>query len=612
MAQPPGEELREKVDGFPRKPGVYLMKDARNEVIYVGKAKDLRSRVRSYFQAGRDEFRLISEQFGQVADIDIVVTNSEAEALLLENNFIKQFRPRYNVLFRDDKSFVSIRIDRHKPWPRPRITRNLDDPDALYFGPYASAQAARRTLRTIQEIFPLRRCSLRQCRERSRPCLYGEMDKCIGPCIDGVTEEDYNRIVEQVVSFLKGQADHVLDDLRDEMQEASESLEFERAARLRDRIQAVERTLQAQHVASSAEDVDRDVFGLHATDKFVTVAVLFVRGGNVRDATTYRFGADLDTRDEIFGAFLRQFYAATRFIPEEVLLPVDVEDRGLLEEVLGERKGRKVRLHVPQRGMKKRLVELADGNAATADRTATTEQERAELEMESLREILALSNAPRHIECYDISTTQGREAVGSRVVFRDARQDKASYRRYKIREVEGQDDFAMMHEVLTRRLSKTEDDPVPDLLVVDGGKGQLGVAVRVMQEHGIRRPDVVGLAKARTARKTGERVFKPGRSDAIPLPEGSHALHLLARVRDEAHRFAVSYHRKLRKKSTMQNPLREVKGVGKVLARRLLEHFGGLNKVQDAPVEELARVKGVSRTLAQAIHDHYHAGTRGC
>jgi excinuclease ABC subunit C len=609
MADLSRKELREKVDGFPRKPGVYLMKDARNEVIYVGKAKDLRSRVRSYFQAGREEFRLICEQFGLVAEIDIVVTNSEAEALLLENNFIKQFRPRYNVLFRDDKSFVSIRIDRNKPWPRPRITRDLDDPDALYFGPYASAQAARRTLRTIQEIFPLRRCSLRQCRERNRPCLYGEMDKCIGPCVEGVTREDYDRIVQQVINFLKGHAGDVLDDLRRQMQEAATDLEFEKAARLRDRIQAVERTLQAQHVASSADDVDRDVFGLHATDKFVTVAVLFVRGGNVRDATTYRFGADLDTRDEIFGAFLKQFYGTTRFIPDEVLLPTDLEDRPLLQDVLSERRGRKVPLLVPRRGVKKRLVELAEGNARTADRTATTEQERVELELESLQEILALSNHPRHIECYDISTTHGHQAVGSRVVFRDARPDKESYRRYKIRRVEGQDDFAMMHEVLTRRLSKTEDDPAPDLLVVDGGKGQLGVAVRVMQEQQVRRPDVVGLAKARTARKTHERVFKPGRSGPIVLPEGSHALHLLARVRDEAHRFAVSYHRKLRKKTTLRNPLREVKGVGKVLARRLLEHFGGLNKVETAPVQELQQVKGVSETLARAIHDHYNADT---
>lgn len=602
------KDLQRKVEGFPHAPGVYLMKDARSKVIYVGKAKDLRKRVIQYFQSGRDELRLISEQFDQVEDITTIVTNTEAEALLLENNFIKQFRPKYNVLLRDDKSFVSIRIDVHKPWPRPVITRNLSNPDALYFGPYASAQAARQTVRTLQEIFPLRRCSLRECRERKRPCLYGEMGKCVGPCTGNVTEEQYGRIVDQVVNFLKGRTDEVLDDLREQMADASAALEFERAARLRDRIQAVERTLQVQVVSASGDQVDRDVFGVNATDRDVTVSAMFVRSGSVRDAASYRFPARLDTRDAIFDAFLKQFYATTRFIPDEILLPMVIEDGDVLQEVLSERRGRKVQVLVPQRGAKRRLVELAEDNARHAAEAAISEEEKRLTEMESLRDILALDRLPLHIECFDISTTQGREAVGSQVVFRNGRPDKSSYRRYRIRNVEGQDDFAMMNEVLSRRLRRADEEPPPDLLVVDGGKGQLGVALQILAEVGVEMPDVVGLAKARQAggrRVREERVFKPGRPTAIVLPEGSHGLHLITRVRDEAHRFAVSYHRKLRNKASMENPLREVKGVGRKLAARLLEHFGGLNKVQAANVEDLKQVRGVSEVLAHAIHDYY-------
>lgn len=610
MAHQPPEDLRQKIEQFPRRPGVYLMKDDRSEVIYVGKAKDLRARVRSYFLESGDDWRLISKRIGQVADVDVVVTSSEKEALLLESNFIKQFRPRYNVNFRDDKSFVSIKLDPSQPWPRPIVTRRLDDPAAMYFGPYASARAARKTLRVLRDVFPLRRCSIRECRRRERPCIYGEMGKCAAPCCSDVSEEEYQELVDQVVMFLRGNADDLLDALREDMEEAAGNLEFERAARIRDRIQAVRETLETQHVAESAGDVDRDVFGICTLDHYVSIAVLFVRDGNVRDVASYRFPAELDSQEAIFRSFLNQFYRANRFVPEEVLVPVETEDAEVLESWLSEKKGRRVRIIHPKRGSKRRLVEMAGRNARQAEHAATSAEEKRKLEMESLQRVLDLSELPRNIECFDISTLQGGEAVGSMVVFRKGEPDKSSYRRYKIRGIEGQDDFAMMRQVLGRRYSRlvAEEGEPPELVLVDGGKGQLGVALEVLGELGVEAPDVAALAKARTraGRQTkAERVFLPGESEPVIVPEDSYGFRLIVRVRDEAHRFAISYHRKLRRKSAVKSPLTEVKGIGRKKARRLMEHFGGLNKVMRASVEELKTVPGISDALAQAIRETF-------
>ncbi len=606
----PGK-LRKKIDDLPRKPGVYLMKDARSEVIYVGKAKDLRARVRSYFTERGEDWRLISKRIDRVADVDVVVTASEKEALLLESNLIKQFRPRYNVNFRDDKSFVSIKIDTSEPWPRPVVTRRLEDPEAMYFGPYASARAARKTLKVLQEVFPLRRCSIRECRRRERPCIYGEMGKCAAPCCSEVSEEQYQQLIDQVVMFLKGRADDLLEQLREEMEEAAEELEFERAAAVRDRIEAVQTTLERQTVAKSASDVDRDVFGIQTLDRHVSIAVLFIREGNVRDVASYRFPAELDSREAIFRSFLNQFYRANRFVPEEILVPVETEDAELLESWLSEKKGRRVRILYPQRGPKRRLVRMANRNARQAERAATAGEERRRLEMESLQRVLDLSEPPRNIECFDISTLHGREAVGSMVVFRQGEPDKSCYRHYKIREVEGQDDFGMMREVLRRRYSKVasgeEESGPPELVLVDGGKGQLGAATGVLSELGVEAPDVAALAKARSrgGRRTEERVFLPDRDEPVEVPRDSYGFRLITRVRDEAHRFAVQYHRRLRRKSSMRSPLLEVPGIGPVKSHRLMEHFGGLNKIKRASEEQLKAVPGISGKLARAVADHF-------
>ena len=606
------DRLRGKVDALPTEPGIYLMKDNRAEVIYVGKAKDLRARVRSYFQQAGDDDRLITREIADVADVDVVVAGSEKEALILETNFIKQFRPRYNVLFRDDKSFVSIKIPLGEPWPRPIVTRKLDDGRALYFGPYAGARAARQTLRVLQDVFPLRKCSIRQCREAKRPCIYGEMGKCLAPCCAEVSEEQYKRLIEQVTMFLRAKSDDLVVQLREQMREASDEQDYERAARLRDRIQAIETTLEKQRVGSSAGDVDRDIFGLAATDRSVWTAVLFVRNGNVQDVASYKFNPKLAEPESIFGSFLNQFYTATRFIPDEVLLPVESDDAALLQEWLSEKKGRKVTVTCPKRGVKRRLVELADRNAREAERISTSSEEKRLREMESLRELLGLSELPRNIECFDISTLGGREAVGSMVVFREGEPDKSSYRRYRIKNVEGQDDFAMMREVVERRCRRAaeaasgdREHGLPELIVVDGGRGQLSAAGQALAELGLEACEIVALAKARTRggeKLSGERVFVPGRREPIVLPEHSYGYRLITRLRDEAHRFAIAYHRTLRRKAAARSPLTEIPGVGPKIAERLMDHFGTLDKIRGASVDELQAVRGISERLAQVIH----------
>jgi len=612
-----GPELPEKIRALPRAPGIYLMKDRRRQVIYVGKAKDLRARVRNYYQKGGDDGRLITRQIDEVADIDVVVADSEKEALILENNFIKQFLPKYNVCFRDDKSFVSIKIPLRQKWPRPTITRNLSDKDALYFGPYASAKAARATLRVLQDTFPLRKCSVRQCREAKRPCLYGQMGKCLAPCCAEVTAEDYERLVEQVTMFLKGKGGDLLDALGEQMNAASQRRDYEKAARLRDRVRAIKTTLEKQRVGASAGETDRDVFGLAVTDRSVWVAVLFVRRGNLQDVGTYRFAASLGAPEGVFASFLNQFYAANRFIPREVLLPVPSEDAEVLAQWLSEKRARKVSVVCPQRGEKKKLVELACRNAGEAQRISTSDEEKHRAEAESLSELLGLERPPHSIECFDISNLSGREAVGSMVVFRDGEPDKSSYRHYRIREVEGQDDFAMMHEVLTRRYRRTaaqqaagEGAELPDLVVVDGGKGQLSAALGALAALGVEDAAVVALAKARSGRggrAKHERVFLRGAPQPVVLPIQSYGLRLITRVRDEAHRFAVSYHRKLRRKAALASPLTAVPGVGRRIADRLVAHFGSLAAVARAGEEQLSAVRGVSERLARAIRAHLGA-----
>ncbi len=607
-------DLTQKIEQFPSSPGIYLMKDGRGEVVYVGKASNLKMRVASYFHSGSDDRRLISRRLGEVSDIDIVVARSEKEALLLEGNFIKQFRPRYNVLFRDDKSFVSIKIPANEPYPRPVITRRTGDPTAKYFGPYSNSKAARHTLSLLHDLFPLRKCSLRQFKNAVRPCLYGQMRKCLAPCCREVSESDYQQLLNELTLFLEGRCAELIEQMQREMTEAADQQEFERAAVLSDRINDVKETIEKQLVSSDMDRIDRDIFGYHPTEGSVWISVLFIRDGHMRDADSFCFPAELDTADTILRSFIKQFYLGDTPIPDEILIPVDPDDLGLLAEWLSEKRGRKTTVLQPQKGRKKRLVELAIRNARQSHSVNTTDSDRRAMELESLQNSLALKKLPVNIECFDISNLSGREAVGSMVVFRNARADKSSYRRFRIRDAEGRDDCAMMKEVIKRRFRRREKGKegegwgeMPELIVLDGGRNQLEAACSALAELHVPANDIVALAKARARggrRLKRERVFVPGREGAVDLDEKSYACILLTRIRDEAHRFAVQYHRKLRRKAFLESPLADVPGVGAALAERILHRFKSLENVRNAAIDELCEVKGISMRKAEAIRRH--------
>lgn len=603
------QALKSKVDAFPQRPGVYLMKNAANEVIYVGKAADLRGRVRSYFQkTGQDE-RLIESRFSEVSDIDFVVTGSPLEALMLESNFIKQFRPKYNVVLRDDKSYISIAIDLDEPWPRPVLTRRLGRKGTKYFGPYGSAKAARRMFRTIQDVFPLRRCTLRECTRRSRPCQYAEMGKCLGPCTGGVTEAEYREIVDEVMLFLKGGGDELLARLEKEMRAAAGAEEFEKAARIRDRMAAIRRSLEKQVVASSDSSVNRDVFGVTTAGRHAHVAVLLIRDGNLSEVSNYRYASNLDSPAAALGSFIQQFYAAQSFIPDEVLLPLHVPDQALIEQWLTARRGRKVEVSAPERGDRRRLVELAVTNTMQAADISLRSDETSGEVLEAVRSALGLRAVPRRIECFDVSTLSGDLAVGSMSVYLDGRPAKDQYRRYRIQTVSGQDDFAMLREVLRRRVRRGVDEgTLPDLMVIDGGRGQLSAVLAALGEAGLEGQDVVALAKERTraGRKVRvERVFVPGRSDPIPLDPHTRVYQILTGIRDEAHRFAIAYHRRLRSRPLKGSPMQEIPGVGPALARALVKRFGGVQGVREATAEQLAAVPGIGPRKARRIREHF-------
>ena len=614
---PPDSKVQQKLDALPAACGVYLFKDRRQKVLYVGKAVNLRSRVRSYFQPGSsDERVLVEHMVPKVADIDWVVVANEKEALILENNLIKQFRPRYNINLKDDKTFLSIRLDRRQPFPRLETVRRYTEDGALYFGPYSSAAALRETLRIVNAVFPLRKCPDTVFRGRTRPCLYHEIDRCLAPCVGRVDEAAYGELLDEVELFLRGRSAELAERLRAKMDAASEQMHYELAARYRDQLSAVERTMEKQTI-TSAQAVDRDVFGYYKEGDRMQVQALLVRRGRLEDVPSYGVNTRGRSAEAAFGEFLERFYSITRFIPPEILVPVEPAAREPLAAWLAERRGGKVALVRPQRGDKARLVRMAMENAESAFRAAgASERERARV-LERLAEALGLRRPPERIECFDISTLHGAQAVGSMVTFERGAPNKARYRRFKIKTVEGSDDFAMMREVLERRLRRgMADDDLPDLLVIDGGKGQLGAACAAMRELGVGDVDVVALAKGREKRRgtgprakrehTDERVFVPGRRGPVVLAQDSAELLLLARIRDEAHRFAIAYHRKLRAKPYKHTVLDCIPGIGPARKKALVAHFGSVRAIRAAAVEGLAAVEGISTTLAETIHRHLH------
>ena len=603
--------LDSKLALLPTSPGVYLFKDKTGEIIYVGKAKNLRARVRQYARGGDGRLQ-ITFLLSQLADVEVLLTNSEKEALLLENTLIKQYWPRYNIRLKDDKSYWHVKVTAQESWPRLFLTRQVVKDGSKYLGPFHSSAAIQETLEIIRKVFPLRTCSDTVFRNRTRPCLEYQIKRCLGPCTLPVDPTDYQHQLKGALLLLEGKNTELVSQLTIRMHEAAEALRFEEAARLRDQLRAIEQTGEKQQVATPLGN-DQDIFGLYREGGVVEIEVLFVRGGKLVGNIGYSFDDNEFPDEEVLAELLTQFYQGERFVPDEILLPTTIEDAPAREELLGERKNKKVTIICPQRGDKVRLVDMAQENARQSFIERRRGAEQKEKTLDHLRRALSLQNAPKRIECFDISNIQGNLAVGSMVVFDEGEPDKNRYRRFRIKTVEGADDFAMMYEVLTRRYRRAlEEKDLPDLLMVDGGKGQLGVAVEVFRELGITEVDVIGLAKMRTERDpfveevehSAERVFLPGRKNPVVLRPNSTALFLLQRVRDEAHRFAITYHRQLRAKERLSSPLDDIPGVGPSRRKTLLRHFGSLKRVRMATVEELTQIPGITSAVAEAIRRH--------
>ncbi len=617
-ATPLDDAIARKLDTIAAKPGVYLLKDRAGKVLYVGKAKSLRSRVRAYFRDsdpggdGRFQVRFLMKR---VRDFDTLVTASEKEALILENNLIKQYHPRYNIRLKDDKSYLSAKITSHA-WPRITVTRKIVKDGGKYFGPFGSADGLRETIDVIRKIFPLRTCSDAVFRNRSRPCIEYQIKRCLGPCCLPVDRGDYERHLRAAQMLLEGKNLELLKELRDQMRAHADRLEFEEAARMRDRVRALEKTVERQTVLHHW-GIDQDVFGLYREGGSIETIVLMVRGGKLTSTRSWSF-RDLEFSDhDILADLLSQYYSGPRFLPDEVILPVELEDAEVRGELLSERRGKKVELLVPQRGEKLRLLEMAMENARQSFAARRDSEATRERMLDDLRAKLHLRNSPKRIECYDISNLQGSMVVGSQVTFDEGEPQKQLYRRYRIRTVEGQDDFASLYEVLKRRLGRAmRENEYPDLWVIDGGKGQLNVALTVLKEFKLDgQIDAIGLAKQHVLNdssdaavvKSDERVFLPNRKDPIVLPRNSTALFLLVRVRDEAHRFAITYNRELRRRARLRSVLDDIEGIGPVRRRALLRHFGSLRRIREAGIEELASARHMNRELAAQVRRHLDA-----
>ncbi len=599
---------------FPTATGVYLMKGAQGAVLYVGKAKQLRNRLRSYFSATGDGRAHIRFLMNRVEAVETIVTDTEKEALILENTLIKKYRPRYNINLRDDKTYVSLRIDMREEFPTLQLVRRVKKDGARYFGPYSSAVAVRETLKLIYRIFPLRHHPLEICRRRDRPCLYHQIEQCSAPCHGLISHSDYRALVDGAVTLLAGREKEVVTLLQQRMSAAAEQFNYEQAARLRDQIQAIEQTVEPQKVAEAGAG-DQDIIGLHREGGEVELAILFVREGKVIGRRSYSLEWRL-AEDELLSSFLQEFYSREVFVPDRLLLPFAIEDSETLAEWLSEQKGKKVQLLVPQRGGGRQLVEMARRNAEEAFRERGSRREARHQVLRDIANRLQLRSLPQRIECFDVSNVQGRFSVASMAVLSDGEPDKGAYRHFRIRTVTGSDDYASLYEVLKRRLTRgLEEELLPDLILIDGGKGQLSVLSTALDELALSdRIDAVGMAKSRVCsnvrgklvERSEERFFLPGRKNPVILRQGSPALFMLERLRDEAHRFAITHHRKLRRKSTLHSALEDIPGVGAQRRKALLRHFGSLKKIKQATQQQLEEMPGLPKNLAELIFATFH------
>lgn len=598
-------DLRDLVHRIPTRPGVYRMQDAEGKVLYVGKAKDLRRRVGSYFSRALNV--RLQAMVAQVANVEVTVTQTEGEALLLESNLIKTLQPRYNVLLRDDKSYPYIYLSTQEPFPRLAFYRGSRKGAGRYFGPYPSAWAVRETLQLLQKLFPVRQCEDAFYRNRSRPCLQYQIKRCSGPCVDLVSEADYAADVGHTIKFLDGRAGEVIDDLAAAMERAAAGLEFERAAVLRDQILTLRRIRERQYVSGDSGDLD--IVAAAQEGGQSCVQVFFVRSGrNLGNKAFFPQAPEGTDIPALLSAFLAQFYV-DKPVPAEIVLGAEVEDQALLEAALSEQARRRVSLKPRVRGERARWLEMARGNALVALRARLGSQAGYAARLEALRDALDLDESPQRMECFDISHTGGERTVAACVVFNAEGPAKSDYRRFNIEDITPGDDYAALHQALTRRYTRIKQGevPFPDLLFIDGGRGQLGAVAEALQELGVLEGvTLVGVSKGPDRRPGTEQLWLLGRDAAVILRADSPALHLIQQIRDEAHRFAITGHRQRRAKARTTSVLEGVAGVGPKRRQSLLRQFGGLQGLARAGVEDIAGVEGISRQLASQIYAAFH------
>ena len=595
--------LEEKLAHLPDRPGIYIYRDAKAQVLYVGKAASLRSRVRSYFQESRPRDPKTDALVRQIRDLEYLVTDNELEALMLEANLVRKHRPRYNIILRDDKHYPFLKLTTNEAFPRLLVARRVHNDGATYYGPFYPATAMRETLKLTRQLFPLRTCSITIDGTLERPCIQYAIHRCNAPCTGWETREGYAKTVRDVMQFLEGRDEDLALRLTREMEEAAAEAKFERAAVLRDQVQALNTVRERQKIIST-DEVDQDVIGVVRQGSDACVEFFFVRKGRLVGQEAFFFDKVAGWADgEILSAFARQFYAKAVVPAPEVLVSEELPEAELTTEWLSRLAGRRVQIVVPQRGPKREFVAMAEENAAIAlQNHFLSRDDRQQVVLEGLRRALALPGLPNRIEGYDISHVQGSEQVGSQVVWENGSMKKDDYKRFRIKTVAGADDFAALGEVLTRRFARAleQGTPLPDLVLIDGGRGQLNVGLKVLQDLGLDYLPVVALAKQQEEVYVGESLHP------LVLDPTSPALHTLQKIRDEAHRFAITYHKKLRSKRTLQSVLDAIPGVGRTIRTSLLKTLGSARRVRESSVAELAAVPKVTPKLAQRIFDHFH------
>ena len=575
-------------DNLPNKPGVYIMRDETDTIIYIGKAKNLIKRVKSYFREklDRPKTQILMSHFHS---LEYIVTNSEKEALILEATLIKKHRPRYNVQLKDDKRYPYVKIT-DEEFPRLVITRNVTK-NGVYFGPFTDVGSVKQTVKFLKSLF-----KIRTCRNMNGPCLNAQIDLCYAPCDGRISKEEYSEIINKIDLFFQGKYSTIVKNLKKEMMDAASKEEFEKAAVIRDQINSIEEIMEKQFVDLVDDDLDQDVIALAPGENEVVVIIMPIRNGKIVGRDDFLMSASqYDSSSEIMFAFIQQYYGYNRHVPKQILLDEDIDDKELLEDWLSDLRGNKVKIKVPQKGVKLRLVKMAKKNAEIIKH----QKKKMEDALIELKKYLKLEKLPRVIEGYDISNISGKFAVGSKVSFKDGKPNKKKYKHFRM-ETPGPNDFAMMEELLTRRLKMVDRDPEPDLIVIDGGKGQLGMACGVLEKLNLTHIPIIGLAKE------FEEVFIPNSSRPIIIPKNNKALHLLQQVRDESQRFAITYHRKLRSKNIQSSSLDEIVGIGKKRKIALLKEFGSVDNIKKASVEELAKIDAMNQKSAQNVFNFYH------